>query len=110
MILKEIDELKLNLQDSNYGLPKDSLIKLSTYDTKWLENKIDPLSKIVAKGITAEEKEILEKSELIPFQSEEFSKIEARILTEFSEARWIKEYIEERSKILKESKLPRRQI
>jgi len=84
MILKEIDELKLNLQDSNYGLPKDSLI---TYDTKWLENKIDPLSKIVAKGITAEEKEILEKSELIPFQSEEFSKIEARILTEFSEAR-----------------------
>src|SRR6266540_6319233 len=107
MILKEIDELKLNLQDSNYGLPKDSLI---TYDTKWLENKIDPLSKIVAKGITAEEKEILEKSELIPFQSEEFSKIEARILTEFSEARWMKEYIEERSKILKESKLPRRQI
>src|SRR6266545_2125757 len=81
---------------------KDSLIKLSTCDTKWLEDKIDPLSKILAKGTTAEEKEILGKPESIPFQSEEFSEMEARILTGFPEARWMKEHIQEKSIILKE--------
>jgi len=106
MTLKEINELKLNLQDPNHGLPKDSLIKVSTYDTKWLEDKIDPLSKILAKGTTVEEQEILEKSESIPFQSEEFSEMEARILAEFPEARWMKEHIQEKSIVLKEIRTP----
>ena len=66
-------------------MPKNSLIKVSTYDTKWLEDRIDPLSKIVTDGKTAEERKILENFELLPSTSKEMSEIEARIMAEFPE-------------------------
>ena len=104
--LKELNELEQCLEDPDHDLPKDSLIKLSTYDTKWLEDQIDPLSKIVADGKLAEGKEILEKSEQTSLQQEEVSEIQARILAEFPEARWMKKHEEERSNKLKEVKSP----
>jgi hypothetical protein len=102
MTLNEINELEHCLQGTDSELSKDSLIKVSTYDTKWLEDKIDPLSKIVTDGKTAEESKIPENSELLPSPSEEVSEIEARILAEFPEARWMKKLEEGEYNKLKE--------
>ena len=84
------------------NVPNGSLIKVSTYDTKSLEDRIDPLSKIVADGKTAEESKILENSELLVSPSEEVSEIEARILAEFPDARWMKKLKEGEFNKLKE--------
>ena len=71
---KDTEELEKLLQEPDYSLPIDSLIQVSTHETKWIEDSIDPLSKIIADGRTAEEREILEKSKKITLTLEERDK------------------------------------
>jgi len=71
---KDTEELEKLLQEFNYKLPTDSSIQISNYETKWLEDSIDPLSKIIADGRTAEEREILEKLKKITLTLEERDK------------------------------------
>ncbi len=91
MTTRDTEELTSFLQEPDYELPVDSSIQVSTYETKWLEDLIDPLSKIVTNGRTAEEKEILEKSTVIYMDAKEMAEEKSRILTEFPKVQWNKE-------------------
>ena len=86
---KDTEELEKLLQEPDYSLPIDSLIQVSTHETKWIEDSIDPLSKIIADGRTAEEREILEKSKKITLTLEERDKELSEIRKDFPEAQKI---------------------
>ena len=95
--VKDTEELEKLLEKLGYRLPEDSAIQISSYETQWLEDLIDPLSKIVTNGRTTEEKEILGKFDSKTLQSDEaaeeissVSKKISRVLDgKTSEACWV---------------------
>jgi len=105
---RDTEELERLLQEPDYNLPIDSLIQVSTHETKWIEDLIDPLTKIVTKGRTDEEKEILEKSEIIHMQPEEYAARKSRISAEFPEVKWSQQSGHESSEVIKTYKTPRK--
>ena len=95
--VKDTEELEKLLEEPGYRLPEDSAIQVSSYETQWLEDLIDPLSKIVTNGRATEEKEILGKFDSKTLQPDEaaeeissVSKKISRVLDEeTSEACWV---------------------